>query len=50
MIHPIVRQCHYCEIFFAKNNEQMKKHLDVCASKEGITYCFKNGEIISLDN
>ena len=38
LIHPILRQCHYCEKSFAKNNEQMKKHLNVCAAKEGITY------------
>ena len=26
----------------------MKKHIQVCAAKEGITYCFNNGEITSF--
>ena len=48
--HPTVRQCQYCENIFAKNNEQMKKHTDVCSTKEGISYCFQNGEIISFQD
>ena len=26
----------------------MKKHIQVCAAKEGITYCFNNGEMTSF--
>ena len=26
----------------------MKKHIQVCAAKEGITYCFNKGEITSF--
>ena len=33
---------------FAKNDKKIKKHIQVCAVKEGITYCFNNGEIISF--
>ena len=40
---PLLSKC------FAKNNEQMKKHLDVCAAKE-ISYCFENREIISFQD
>ena len=36
--------------FFAKNDENIKKHLQVCAAKEGITYTFDNGQIISSQN
>ena len=28
----------------------MKKHTDVCSTKEGISYCFQNGEIISFQD
>lgn len=47
MGHSTVRKCPYCEKWFARNNENMKKHTEVCSAKEGITYCFNNGEIIS---
>ena len=36
--------------YFAKNNEQMKKHLDVCAAKEEISYCFENDQIIAFQD
>ena len=48
--HPTVRQCHCCEIFFAKSKENMKNHIQVCAAKEGITYSFNKGEIISFQD
>ena len=48
--HPTIIQCHYCENFFAKSNEKIKKHTQVCAAKEGITYCFNSGEIISFQD
>ena len=28
----------------------MKKHLQVCAAKEGITYSFDNGQIIAFQD
>ena len=28
----------------------MKSHVRVCAAKEGISYCFNNGEIISFQD
>ena len=34
--HTTVRQCHYCENYFAKTEENMKKHLEICDAKEGI--------------
>ena len=48
--HPTVKQCYYCENFFAKNDENMKKHIQVCTAKEGITYCFNSGEIICFQD
>ena len=48
--HATVRQCHYCENYFAKTEENMKKHFEVCAAKEGITYSFDNGNIISFQD
>ena len=35
--HPIVKHCPYCEKLFARNNENMKKHSQVCTAKEDIT-------------
>ena len=35
-------------ISFAKNDEAMKKHLKICAAREGITYSFNNGLIITF--
>ena len=36
--HPTVRDCQYCEYFFAKNNEQMKKYTDVCCARYFIVF------------
>ena len=41
---PLLWKC------FCKNNEQIKKHLDVSTAKEGITYCFENGDVISFQD
>ena len=45
-----VKQCHFCENLFAKNEEAMKKHLTICAAREGITYSFNNGQIINFQD
>ena len=42
----IIRQSHYCQNYFAKNEETMQKHLSICAAKESITYSFDNSQII----
>ena len=39
------RQCHYCNHFFAKTEEKMKKHISVCSAKEGTSYSFDNAQI-----
>ena len=41
-----IRQCYYCQNYFAKNKEMMKKHRLVCTAKEGITCSFDNGQIL----
>ena len=46
LVNRSIRQCHYCQNYFAKNEEAMHKRLSVCAAKEGITYSFDNGQII----
>ena len=48
MHHDTVRQCHYCENYFSKTKEAMKKHPKICAAKEGIVYTFENGKLISF--
>ena len=45
-----VRQCNYCQNFFAKNKEQMIKHLSICSAKEGITYAFDNDQILNYQD
>ena len=45
-----IRQCHYCQNYFAKNKRAMQKHLSICAAKEGITYSFDNGQIIDYQD
>ena len=46
----IVKQYHYCEKGFGKNDEAMKKHLRICEKREGITYSFDNGQIITFQD
>ena len=41
---------HCCENFFTNNDEAKKKHLSICAAREGITYAFDNGQIITFQN
>ena len=43
-------RCYFCENFFAKNEEAMKKHLTIFAAREGITYSFDNGQIITFQD
>ena len=45
-----VKQCHYCENFFAKTNDAMKKHFSICAAREEITYAFDNGQKINFQD
>ena len=45
-----MKQCHYCESFFAKTDENMKKHLSVCSARIGITYDFDNGQIVNFQD
>ena len=43
-------QCHYCNNYFFKNAEKMKKHLSCCAGKTGFTFSFDNGKIIDYQD
>ena len=45
-----VKQCHYCQNFFAKNDDAMKNHLSICGVKEGITCSFDNGQILDYQD
>ena len=44
------RQCHYCNNYFVKSAEKMKKHLSCCAGKAGFTFSFDNGKIIDYQD
>ena len=46
----VVKRYHYCENFCAKNDEAMKKHFSICAAREGITYAFDNGQMITFQD
>ena len=46
----IVKQCHFCEKFFVKNEEAMKKYLLICAAREEVTYSFDNGQITNFED
>ena len=50
IVHYAVKQCHYCQNSFKKNNEAMKNHMTVCAGKEGIIYVFDNGQIVNFQD
>ena len=41
----VLLNCHYFENVFGKTNEAMKKHLPICAAREGIT---DNDQIITF--
>ena len=40
--HTHVKQCHYCNNYFIKSDEKMKKHLSICSGKAGFTFSFDN--------
>ena len=44
------RQCYYCNNFFIKSDEKMKKHLSVFAGKAGYTFSFDNGKIVDYQD
>ena len=44
------RQCHYCNNYFVKSPEKMKKHLSCCSGKAGCTFSFDNGKIIDYQD
>ena len=46
----LLNNCHFYEKFFVKNDEAMKKYLLICATREGVTYSFDNGQITNTDN
>ena len=48
--HPTSKQCPFCEFFFARSAEAMKKHTKVCRAKKGVTYTFDNSNIISFQD
>ena len=48
--HPPNRPCPFCEEFFAKSVENMSKHTKICLAREGITYNFDKGDIISVQD
>ena len=50
ILHRTVKQYHYCENYFSKNDDTMKKHLQVCTAKGDITYSFDNGQIITFQD
>ena len=50
IIRRTVRQCCFCQIFFAKNEENMKNHMSICSAREGITYAFDNGQILNYQD
>ena len=49
MSSSLCEQSHYCENCFVKTSDAMKKHLSICAAKEGITYAIDNGQIVTCD-
>lgn len=46
--HPTVRQCYYCQDFFAKSEENVEKHMKVRASQEGVLYTLENNKLVSF--
>ena len=48
--HTHVRQCHYCNNYFVKSNEKMKKHLSCCTGKAGFIFFFDNGQIVDYQD
>ena len=50
IIYRTVRQCYCWQNFFAKNEEQMNKHVSICGAREGIIYAFENGQILNYQD
>ena len=50
IINRTVKQCHYCQNYFAKSLDKMEKHLSICAAKEEVTYSFDNRQIIDYQD
>ena len=50
MNHAGARQCHYCNNYFIKSEEKMKKHLSICGGKAGFTFALDNGKIIDYQD
>ena len=50
ILNRVIRQCYYCENFFAKNDGSMKKHTSICIASVGITYSFDNDQIINFQD
>ena len=48
--HTHAKQCHYCNNFFVKNDEKIKKHLSICSGKAGFTFSFDNGKIFDYQD
>ena len=48
--HTHVKQCHYCNNYFIKSDEKMKKHLSICSGKAGFTFSFDNGKIVDYQD
>ena len=41
IVHNTVRQCHYCENYFAKTKEAMQEHTKICVAKKGLSIPLK---------
>ena len=48
--HTHAKQCHYCNNYFIKSDEKMKKHLSICSGKAGFTFSFDNGKIVDYQD
>ena len=48
--HTGARKCHYCNNYFIKSFEKIKKHLSCCAGKEGFIFSFDNRKIIDYQD
>ena len=48
--HTGARQCHYCNNYFVKSPEKMKKHFFFCSGKAGFTFSFNNGKTIDYQD
>ena len=40
------KKCPYCNNFFLKSREKMKKHISSCAGQSGFNFVFDNGKIV----